>query len=60
MKPSNYEIPLRGILCFLKGMGLGRKKHIGTHKRPENGRGAWVALCAHPTHTDTDSDTSLR
>jgi hypothetical protein len=26
---------------------------MGTHNRPENGRGAWVALCAHPTHADT-------
>jgi hypothetical protein len=23
------------------------------HNTSENGRGAWVALCAHPTHTDT-------
>jgi hypothetical protein len=22
---------------------------MGTHNRSENGRGAWVALCAHPT-----------
>jgi len=27
---------------------------MGTHNRPENGRGAWVALCAHPTHADTE------
>jgi hypothetical protein len=27
---------------------------MGTYNRPENGRGAWVALCTHPTHSDTD------
>jgi hypothetical protein len=26
---------------------------MGTHNRLENGRGAWVALCAHPAHTNT-------
>jgi hypothetical protein len=25
---------------------------MGTHSRSENGRGAWVALCTHPIHTD--------
>jgi hypothetical protein len=29
---------------------------MGTHNRSENGRGAWVALCVHLTHTDTDID----
>jgi hypothetical protein len=24
-----------------------------------NGRGAWVALCAHPAHTDADTDTDM-
>jgi hypothetical protein len=28
-------------------------KHMGMHNRSENGRGAWVDLCAHPTHADT-------
>jgi hypothetical protein len=28
---------------------------MGTHNVSENGRGAWVALCDHPTHTDTDT-----
>jgi hypothetical protein len=27
---------------------------MGTHNGSENGRGARVALCAHPTHIDTD------
>jgi hypothetical protein len=26
---------------------------MGTHNRLENGCGAWVALCAHLTHTNT-------
>jgi hypothetical protein len=25
------------------------------HGRLENGRRAWVALCAHSSHTDTDT-----
>jgi hypothetical protein len=28
---------------------------MGTHIRSENGRGAWVTLCVHINHTDTDS-----
>jgi hypothetical protein len=28
---------------------------MGKHNRSEIGRGAWVALCAHPAHTDIDS-----
>jgi hypothetical protein len=31
-----------------------RNKVDGEHNRSENGRGAWVALHAHPTHTDID------
>jgi hypothetical protein len=27
-----------------------------THYISENGHGAWVTLCAHLTHTNTDSD----
>jgi hypothetical protein len=27
--------------------------------RSENGRGAWVALCAHPTHTDIDKRSTV-
>jgi hypothetical protein len=27
---------------------------MATHSRLGNGRSAWVALCAHPTHTDTN------
>jgi hypothetical protein len=30
----------------------GEIKQMGKHNTPENGRGAWVALWAHPTHTD--------
>jgi hypothetical protein len=29
------------------------------HNISENGRGAWVALYAHPIHTDTDSSFTL-
>jgi hypothetical protein len=31
-------------------------KYVGTRNGSENGRRAWVALCAHHTHTDIDSD----
>jgi hypothetical protein len=27
-----------------------------THNRSEEGRGSWVALCPHTTHTDTDTE----
>jgi hypothetical protein len=27
---------------------------MGTHNKSENGRGAWVAVCAQRTHTDTE------
>jgi hypothetical protein len=27
---------------------------MGTQNRLENGRGAWIALCAHATDTDTE------
>jgi hypothetical protein len=27
---------------------------MGTYNGTENGRGAWVALCTYPNHTDTD------
>jgi len=30
---------------------------MGTHNISENGPGAWVALCAQPTHTDTEGQT---
>jgi hypothetical protein len=30
---------------------------MGQHTRAESGRGAWVALCTYPTHTDNDADT---
>jgi hypothetical protein len=30
------------------------------HNRLENDSGAWVALCAHPTHTDTDRSRLVR
>jgi hypothetical protein len=30
-------------------------KQMGTHNISENGRGAWVVLYAHPSHTDTDT-----
>jgi hypothetical protein len=30
------------------------------HNRSESGRGARVALCAHPTRTDTDSGADVK
>jgi hypothetical protein len=30
---------------------------MGTHKRPENGRGERVALCAHPARTEQNTAT---
>jgi hypothetical protein len=30
------------------------------HNRSENGRGAWVALCLHPTHIDTVTVTAMQ
>jgi hypothetical protein len=33
-----------------------RNKADGTPNTSENGRGTWVALCAHPTYTDSDTD----
>jgi hypothetical protein len=43
--------------CTLsRGTGsIGGIKKMETHNRSENGRSAWVALCAHPNLTDTDS-----
>jgi hypothetical protein len=32
---------------------------MGTHSGSENGRSAWVALCANPTRTDTDTDMDI-
>jgi hypothetical protein len=57
MEPaSNYDkVPLCKILYFERGVELlAEKKEMGIHNKSENGRGAWVALYAHPTHTDTD------
>jgi hypothetical protein len=34
-----------------------QKKQTGTHNKSENGRGVWLALCAHLTHLDTDADS---
>jgi hypothetical protein len=31
-------------------------KQVEMHNRSENGRGACVALCAHPTHADSDTE----
>jgi hypothetical protein len=27
---------------------------------PENGSGAWIALCTYPTHSDTDIEAPLK
>jgi hypothetical protein len=29
---------------------------MGTRNTSENGRSAWVALCAHSTHNDSDNE----
>jgi hypothetical protein len=42
------------ILCKRYGT-TGGIKQMGTHNSSENGSGAWVALCAHPTLTNTDT-----
>jgi hypothetical protein len=39
-----------GWLVTLYGT-TGGIKQMGTHNKSENGRGAWVALCVHPTGT---------
>jgi hypothetical protein len=53
-EPSDSDdIPLCKILCQRCGT-TGGIKQIGTHNRSEICRGARVALCVHPTHTDTD------
>jgi hypothetical protein len=31
---------------------------MGKHNTSENGRSAWVAVCAYPTHIDTDTTVS--
>jgi hypothetical protein len=56
MEPSDYdEIPWCKILYFVRGTGILAEKEMETYNASENGRGAWVALHAHPTHTDTDT-----
>jgi hypothetical protein len=45
---------LRTVSCQRYGT-TGGIKQMGTHNRSDNVRGAWVVLCAHPTHTDIDS-----
>jgi hypothetical protein len=42
------------MLYFIAGTG--GMKQMGTRNAAENGRGARVALCAHPSHTDTDNE----
>jgi hypothetical protein len=56
MEPGDYnEIPLCKILHFVSHGTTHEIKPMGIHNRIENGHGAQVALCAHPTHTDTDT-----
>jgi hypothetical protein len=57
MEPSNYnEISLcKGLYFFQRNGTTDRIKHMGMHSRSESGHSAWVALCAHPTHTDVDT-----
>jgi hypothetical protein len=47
------------VLCQRYGTTSGIKQ-MGTHNKSENGRVSWVALCAHPTHTETGTDTFSR
>jgi hypothetical protein len=47
---------VRCLLCQRYGTNGGIKQ-MGTHNRSEGGRGAWVTLCVHPTHTDTDPNS---
>jgi hypothetical protein len=57
MEPSDYdEIPLCKILYFAEVRDYWRNKAGGNKQRSENGRGAWVALCANATYTNTNTD----
>lgn len=53
MEPNYYdEIPLRRTLYFVRGRRTtGGIKNMGKSNRSESGRGARVALGAHPTYT---------
>jgi hypothetical protein len=44
------------VLCQ-RYKATGRIKQMGMHNGSKNCHGAWVALCDHPIHTDTDKDT---
>jgi hypothetical protein len=49
LEPSDYDMfQSRKILYFARSTGL---LQMAMHNRQENGRRAWVALRAHPTHT---------
>jgi hypothetical protein len=52
MEQSDYD----EILLYDKVRDYWRNKADGTPNTSENGCDAWVALCAHPTHTDSDTD----
>jgi hypothetical protein len=55
MEPGDYdEISSCKILYFVRRTGLLAEWKTGKQNRSENGRGAWVALWAHPTHTDIE------
>jgi hypothetical protein len=57
MEPSEYDdIPLCKILYFVRRKDYWRNKQIGMHNSSENGRRAWIALCAILTHADTDTE----
>jgi hypothetical protein len=43
-----------GKLCQRYGT-TGGINQMQMHNGSESGHGAWVALCAHPTHTDTQT-----
>jgi hypothetical protein len=44
-----------GTILYQGNGTTGGIKHMGMHNISENGRGEWVALCGHYTHTDTDT-----
>jgi hypothetical protein len=58
MDPRDYyEIPLCKVLYFVRGTGTtGGIKQMAAHNCSENCRGARVALCAHPTRTDKNTN----
>jgi hypothetical protein len=40
---------MKDTVLYQRNATNGGRKQMGTYNTAENGRGAWVALCAHPT-----------